>query len=103
MCVVSAVNDWGRQQFPDWDKPIQWPLPIPAVIPGAPPPSSFTDEEVKLMKKFLALIKQAKDLDEAAGAPNCEDPKKAEFQEAVERRLAAVEEYIERFKRAVQP
>jgi hypothetical protein len=108
MCVVSAINDWGRHQFPDWTKPIPTPLQPNIIGPMTiqttwPTSSPFTDEEVKLMKRFLALLQQAKELDEAAGLPNCEDPEKAKFEEAVERRLKAVEDYIERVKRAADP
>jgi hypothetical protein len=110
MCVVSAINDWGRQQFPDWQKlPTDWSpqiIPtstIPNILITPSTPSPFTDEEVKLMKRFLALLQQAKELDEAAGLSNCEDPEKAKFEEAVERRLKAVEDYIERVKRAADP
>ena len=102
MCAVSAINDWGRLQFPQWQQPL-----IPAPNPYAPlqqtltwPTPQFTDEEVKLMKKFLALMKGAAELDEAAGLPNCEDPEKVKFQEAVEKRLTAVESYLEKFKKA---
>jgi hypothetical protein len=101
MCVVSAVNDFGRRQWPEWEGPVTLP---PVFVP--PPPASqqpFTEEEVKLMKKFLALVKKARELDDAAGLANCEDPAKTKFEEAVVKRLEAIEAYIERMKQAVAP
>lgn len=71
---------------------------VPTVLPA--PASPFTADEIALMKRFLKLLSDAKKLDEAAGLPNCEDPKKAEFAEAVEKRLAKVEKYLENFKKA---
>jgi hypothetical protein len=85
MCVVSAVNDFGRQQWPEWEKP--WPSAIPQVLPD---PAA----EVEKMRAFLDLLEKAKKIDKAAGVPNCEDPKKAVFAEAVERRLAAIEKML---------
>lgn len=105
MCVVSAINDWGRSTFPDWQEPIPNDVFIPTVLPTPSatvvmPSAPFTLEEIALMKRFLKLLSDAKKLDEAAGLPNCEDPEKAKFEEAVEKRLKSVEDYLERFKKA---
>ncbi|HYF37784.1 MAG TPA: hypothetical protein VD994_20955 [Prosthecobacter sp.] len=80
------VNDWGRQQWPEWEKP--WaPMPYDPVKKKA-------EEDAQKMREFLELLEKAKKVDEVAGLPNCEDPAKAAFEQAVVQRLAAIEKML---------
>jgi hypothetical protein len=87
MCVVSAVNDFGRNQWPEWEK--TYPIPYDPTVDRA-------RADAEKMRLFLELLEKAKKVDTAAGLPNCEDPKKAAFETAVIERLAAVEAMLKK-------
>lgn len=60
MCAVSAMYDYGRSiPFDDWNDPI-------------------------LREKFRKLIEDAMNFDKETGQPNCEDPEKMKWWNAVE-------------------
>ncbi len=62
MCAVCALYDYGRQMNPDF----------------------WTSESLELFRKLLG---EAKTFDEDTGQPDCEDPKKSEWLEIVERQV----------------
>lgn len=90
MCVVSNISDhYGR----DWQQPrtvpgpflpqsFQWPPAAPVTLP-------WTKEALDMLKE---LIERTKQLDAKLGLPDCEDPKKAEWMQAIEARLKALED-----------
>ncbi|AXQ68252.1 hypothetical protein HOT99_gp048 [Caulobacter phage CcrBL10] len=101
MCVVSAVMDHGRQQWPHLMEPKFWPLPTP-VVPAHPGMKIWPPQEPKLPTKaeieaFLALYKAAQEYDAKTGQPHCEDPEKIKLLDAITRladRLEAIEKRL---------
>ena len=97
MCVVSNIGDMGRGMWPKpWGdeympfKPQQFPAPytIPAGIPGIyPPPNKtvpvypreYNGPTKEQFEEFLKLMRQAKKLDEAMGAADCESAAKVKW------------------------
>lgn len=77
MCVVSNVSTYGQQ--------IGWP-PLNPISP-----SPWT---IDTIKKFMDLLEQARKFDEAAGQKDCVDPEKAKFEEALIKRLEAIEKKL---------
>ena len=78
MCAVSMVYDLYRQPNTD---PIPWPSTVPATLPW----SFDTFEQLK------DIIKRLDSLDKKLGLEHCEDPSKALWMEAIEKRLAELE------------
>lgn len=62
MCVVSVVFDYGQQL-----------------------PQQYWSQES--FDQYLALLKVAKQFDDVSGQPECEDPSKAQWIEAIKTRL----------------
>lgn len=58
---------------------------------GLAEPRLPTKEEIE---HFLKLVKAAEAYDAATGQPHCEDPEKIKLLDAIERRLAAIEEKL---------
>ena len=87
MCVVSMIYDHGRQN-PPWG---EWPT-----IPFRPmPDDKERDEQTRqAILDWLKLLDAAKKYDKSSGQPDCEDPKKATFEEEVLRRLYEIEKRI---------
>jgi len=83
--------DYGRKEWPDLTpiNPVPWnpwegtPLPV---TPVGPVP------DLEALKKFRKLVETAKEFDEAANQPDCEDPEKIKFLEAVEARIKLLED-----------
>ena len=121
MCMVSAVMDHGRRnppwKYPQPRAPWEYPYPQPRApweqplvpapwkeitpsdwdwLPKIPPLGREKyDEEIRdALKKYLELVDKAKQYDEVAGEPDCEDPKKAEFLTEVNDRLAEIEKRL---------
>lgn len=106
MCVVSAVMDMGRQQWPDLGDPAwrdSFPIifppgrpptdasPIAPLTPLKPAPTLPTQAEIEA---FLALYRAAQKFDEVAKQPDCEDPEKIKLLDAIlalQKRLEQVE------------
>jgi thiamine pyrophosphate-dependent acetolactate synthase large subunit-like protein len=109
MCVVSFVSDRygeGTGWPPPGVQPI-YPVPYPTqpiVAPLKPlelekiAPSTlpWTKETLDMMKEILAALKK---LDAALGLANCEDPKKAEWIQAVEKRIKESEKPAKKKKK----
>jgi len=76
MCAVSNTYDYGQRQWPVWPTPFQPPVALPTPFDWA---------------QFQRLIEAAKHYDKATGQPDCEDPKKQEWFDEIERRLNALE------------
>lgn len=92
MCATSVVYDYGRQN-PPW----QNPAPMPGV--GSPQQylwnTPLPDTEAReAIKKFLKLIDNAKEYDEATKQRDCEAPAKASFMKEVLDRLDAIEKRL---------
>ena len=68
MCATSAIYDYGRQHFPV----NQWTRPV------------FND--------FQEIIRRLDKLDAHFNQADCVDPEKAAWTQAVEERLAALEQ-----------
>lgn len=87
MCVVSMIYDQGRIN-PPWGG---WPR-----IPFQPQPTD-AERDAKTRQAildWLKLLEAAKQYDKSSGQPDCEDPKKATFEEEVLRRLDEIEKRI---------
>lgn len=69
MCVISMVNDYGRQN---------WPI-YPAPAPFAPPPDPNSKWTLETIEQFEKLVKAAERMDALMGEPDCVDPEKAKF------------------------
>jgi hypothetical protein len=84
--MISMVFDSGRQIWPQPD------FPNPNIFPSNPQPVERipTPEE---WAAFLELVEKARKFDEMTGQPDCEDPDKALWFEAIEGRLKALEEW----------
>ena len=85
MCAVSMITDHYRD-LQQWQQPhalpaIQWPPALPPTLP-------WTREAVD---EFKEIIKRLDALDKKLGLEHCEDPKKAEWMQAIEARLKALE------------
>lgn len=98
MCVVSAINDYGREKWPGvvvpWPDLTTAPLtPQPAFPPFKPkePDGSRLPSKAEI-ESFLELIKRAQEFDRVANQPHCEDPEKVKFQQAMEQRLVMLEQ-----------
>lgn len=66
MCTVSAIGDYGRNMNPNrWDR--------------------------EMFEEFKKLTEAAKQFDKISGQPDCEDPKKTEWIEVVERKVSEVQ------------
>lgn len=66
MCWVSTISDLGRQMQPfDWTP--------------------------KVFDIYKEIKKAAEEVDKATGQPECHDPKKGEWEKAVEERLRKLE------------
>lgn len=65
MCTVSAIYDYGRNQMD---------------------PNSWDRQQLEAFRK---LVKTAMEFDKISGQPDCEDPKKKEWIEVVEKKVAA--------------
>lgn len=87
MCVVSAIGDNYRQNFP-----YRWPNMVPDVMPDVygPPPRAnppfdltITRAEFERLKKEVQELKEllveASKFDKATGQPHCEMDEKVEF------------------------
>lgn len=78
MCAVSMIYDYGRQVWP-WN-----PTPLP------PNPPTYVVNPVPTQEQwdaFLELVEKAKKFDEMTHQADCEDPEKAEWMRAIEKRL----------------
>lgn len=85
MCIVSMVFDYGQKTWPDTYPNIPQPTTpytLPA-SPNVPSPEQWAE--------FKELVEKAKKFDELTSQPDCEDPKKQEWYDRMERRLAALE------------
>ena len=67
MCMVSVINDYGRQNIPT----VQWNY------------NNFNE--------FKEILKRLEALDAKLGQPDCETPEKTAWMKEVEERLAALE------------
>lgn len=61
MCVVSAIYDYGRQNHIEWTPEVR--------------------------NQWLQLVEAARVFDHVAGQPDCEDPEKAKFLQAIEQQV----------------
>jgi hypothetical protein len=86
MCIVSNIGDyyqrWPQQPNTAPIQPFPWPQAAPAELP-------WTREALDALKAILEAVKA---LDAKLGLPDCEDPKKLEWMESVERRVKALED-----------
>lgn len=84
MCVVSNILDYGRQT---------WPTTTPWVYATVDPtPKVITIEKERVPSQaewaaFLELLEKAKKFDEITGQPDCEDPKKQEWFDAIQEKV----------------
>lgn len=87
MCVVSNIGDYYRpNRWPPFDDLTpKWPA-LPS--PPRPDPNDWTAEQIR---KFLDLIKQAREFDKAIGDVDCEDPNKTAWMKDIEERLKKLE------------
>lgn len=87
MCVVSNIGDYYRpNRWPPFYGPTpQWPSPP---SPPRPNPNDWTAEQIR---KFLDLIKQAREFDKSIGDVDCEDPIKTAWMKDIEERLTKLE------------
>ena len=69
MCLVSTVIDDYRAR---WAEPVWWPPPVPT-------PNYEVAELRREVEELKDLIRKAKDIDAAAGQPDCEMDEKVEF------------------------
>ena len=82
MCVVSFIQDWGQKQWP-WN-------PLTPTVPDTNWTGTFVMPQVPekdALEIFERLVATARELDEALGLADCEDPKKAEWLEQVRERV----------------
>ncbi len=91
MCVVSAVGDYWRRDFPkrhpgwEYDQPI---FPGPIVIPQEPQVSKKEFDALKKeMKELKKLLLAAKHFDEANGEPDCEMDDKVALIKAIAKKV----------------
>lgn len=75
MCAVSMVMDHGLSQWQNT-----------STLPN--------EYQIKFWKQWQELVEKARKYDEMTAQPNCEDPKKAEFEKKVLERLAHLEQRI---------
>lgn len=78
MCVYSMIvdhynNEWGRKR-PQFPFP-QPPLAFPTNPPPNPPKPLITEEE---LKRFMELLRRAKEYDEKNNQKDCEMESKKE-------------------------
>uniref|UniRef100_A0AB74UM75 Tail fiber protein n=1 Tax=Caulobacter phage BL57 TaxID=3348355 RepID=A0AB74UM75_9VIRU len=106
MCVVSAVMDYGRREWPDLLGP-GGPTIVPGdqpwfeiISPGLPPRPVYPKPKVPTraeIEAFRRLVKAAQEFDEQTGQPHCEDPEKIKLLDAINRlaeRLDAIEQRL---------
>ncbi|AFU88366.1 hypothetical protein CcrSwift_gp048 [Caulobacter phage CcrSwift] len=107
MCVVSAVMDYGRRQWPDLMGP-GGPTIVPGVdqpwfeivSPGLPPAPVHPQPKVPTraeIEAFRRLVQAANEFDEKTGQPHCEDPEKIKLLDAINKladRLDAIEKRL---------
>jgi hypothetical protein len=75
-------EDWRRRQYEIPQVPIApWPQVAPPTLP-------WNEDSFKLLQEIMEKMKK---LDEKLGLPDCEDPKKAEWMESIEKRLKKLE------------
>jgi hypothetical protein len=79
MCAVSVMIGYGQ----DWLKQLPH-------IPVSPPRLPSTEE----WKQYLELVKKAQEFDLKTNQPNCEDPKKAEWVEDINKRIIGIEQTL---------
>lgn len=84
MCIVSAIHDGFRTgKFPD-PQEWRWPPSFPVLPQVVPPYQEWTKET---WDDYQRLLKEARKRDEELRYPDCEDPKKAEFEKFIEEYL----------------
>ena len=81
MCAVSMVNDHYNHLATNVPQPWLWNQALPPSLP-------WTNESFSDLKDILKRLEQ---LDKKLGLANCEDPKKARWMKAVEKRLKQLE------------
>lgn len=86
MCAVSAVTDYGMRN---------WPGVLPQTSPWFhqtvfPPRQPTIDE----MRELVRLHDAAKEFDAKTHQPHCEDPDKSKFWDAINERLARIEDHL---------
>ena len=74
MCVVSNIGDMGRDMWPKpfGEPPFNPPISYNPLVGPAPYNGPTKDQ----FEEFLKLMRQAKKLDKAMGAADCEDAAK---------------------------
>lgn len=85
MCAVSMIYD----HYYEWQQTAPRPIPWPTAVPASLPWDRDTFDAVK------DVIKRLDEIDKKLGLANCEDPKKAEWMQAIEERLKALEQKVE--------
>jgi hypothetical protein len=96
MCIVSYIGDYGRRDL--WPQlPVQ-PIPdyILQQIGPDPKDAEITrlKQELEKYKKFNALMEAAKQMDTAAGTPDCESPEKTAWIKDLDERMKKIEEAL---------
>lgn len=81
MCAVSVIFDHYNQPTNVPMQPVVWPNALPATLPWTP----------ELFEELKKVIARLDDIDKKLGLEHCEDPKKAKWMKAVERRLRKME------------
>lgn len=81
MCVVSNILDYGRQTWPQPDKPKIDPYFSPYQWPNWD--ATTRTPTAKEWQEFLELVEKARKFDEIARQLDCEDPTKLEWFEAM--------------------
>lgn len=96
MCVVSNIGDYGRRQL--WPQLPQIPFPdyIYKQFDQDPKDAEIKrlTDELEKYKKFQALMEAAKQMDAAAGTPDCESAEKTDWIKDLDARMKEVERVL---------
>ena len=78
MCAVSMVyKHYGQRAT----QPLQWPPALPQTLPWTP----------EVFNELKEVIRRLDEIDKKLGLEHCEDPKKAKWIKAIEKRLKKLE------------
>ena len=81
MCAVSMISDHYNQPYQNPMPAVLWPAAVPPTLPWTP--DSFAD--------LKEILKRLDALDKKLGLAHCDDPKKAKWMKAIEKRLKKIE------------
>jgi len=72
-----VYDHYGQQP----NQPFQWPPALPPTLPWTP----------ELLEELKKVMKRLDEIDKKLGLEHCEDPNKAKWMKAIEKRLKKVE------------